>query len=137
MAVGRVGIEGHVADDAEGVAEAVPDRPHGAAGEVVGVAGMAAVVGLEGRLDHGKDRHRRDAELNRLLGRPQDALDRQPLDARHARHRQGRLVVVDEHRPDQIGRREHGLGDGPPEPVVPPQPPQAGRRERPGRAVAS
>ena len=102
MAVAGVGIEGHVTDDAQGVAILFSDGPHRATGEVLGIAGLRRVIGLPCRFDHGKDRNRWNAQPERLPGGPQDPLDGQALHAGHACHRQSHLVVVHEQRPDEV-----------------------------------
>ena len=58
----------------------------------------------------------------------------QPLDARHGGDRLAPALAVEhEQRLDQVGGRQHGLGDQPPAPGVLPQPAQAGARKWRGR----
>ena len=135
VTVARVGIEGHVADDAQRVATLLANRPHRAAGEVFRIEGMSRIVGLPRWLHHGKDRDRRNAEPQSFTGGADDALNRQPLDARHARHGQRHLVVVHEQRPDEIGGGERGLGDGASQPVVPPHAAEAGVGKPAGKGL--
>ena len=132
MAVRRVGIEGHVADHAQRVARLPPDRPHCAAEEVVGVEGVAAIVGLVPAVDHGKQRDGRDAQVHGVECRLHDPGDREPLDAGHARDRLARLVLVNEQGPHEIGRREGRLGHQAAQPRLLPGAAEAGRGKTAG-----
>ena len=109
LAVRGVGIERDVADHAE-VRYGRLDRPHRAADQIVGIGRLGAVAGLQlGRRDR-EQGDRRDAERGRLLQQGQQPVDRQPLDARHRRHRLALVPAVqDEHRPDQVGGTRAGL----------------------------
>ena len=129
VTVAGVGVERHVADDAHRVAELPPDRPHGAADEIVGIGRMGGVLRLEPRLHHWKQCDGRNSQLPGLVGRLHHAIDRQPFHARQARHGQTRLVVMDKERPDQVSRRERRFADHPPEPGMLPVPPETGRRK--------
>jgi hypothetical protein len=121
MAVAGVGIERHVAQDAD-LGHRALDRAHGAAHEVGGIGGFAPVRGLERAVGIGKEGDDRDAELRRLLGR-RGEIDGEPLDARH-RGTGSRLrsPSIDEKGPDEVGRDRVRFRDQPARPF--------GRRSR-------
>ena len=67
MAVAGVGIERHVAENAD-LRNCLLDRPHGAADQIAGVRGFAAILDRERRVGVGKERDDRNAELGRFFG---------------------------------------------------------------------
>ena len=72
-----------------------------------GVERLAAVVGLERRLEHREQRHHRDAERHALLGHRIEAVERARAARRASRPRPAlvALAVEHEHRQDQVARR--------------------------------
>ena len=111
VTVAGVGVERDVADHPE-LGQRRLDRPHRPADQVVRVGGFGAIEGLQ-RLGRDREqRHRRNAELRRLVQHARQQVDREPLDSRHRGHRLAApLALHHEHRPDQIGDVEPVLGD--------------------------
>ena len=133
MAMAGVGIERHVAEHAD-LRHGLLDRPDGAADEIVRVERLAAVLVAQLGVGIGKQREAGNAERGRALGVAHGLVDREPLDARHRRHRHARLRSIDqEQRPDQVVESEHGLGHQPARPVG--LAIAAGRTERSSRAA--
>ncbi|KAG0922891.1 hypothetical protein G6F31_019730 [Rhizopus arrhizus] len=57
---------------------------------------------LQRRVDHREQVDHRNAQFQRFLGHLQQFFDRQPLHARHRRHRSAAGKLVHEHRVDQV-----------------------------------
>jgi hypothetical protein len=113
LAVRGVRVERDIADHPQ-LGHGRLDRPHRAAHQVAGIGRLGAVGGLQLRGRDRKQGNRRDAERRGLLQQRQQPVDRQALDARHGRHRLAPVLPVqDEHRPDQVGGVEPGLGNQP------------------------
>ena len=117
MAVAGVGVERHVAEDAD-LRHLLLDRADRAADEVVRVERLAAVLVAQLRIGVGKQREAGDVEL-RPRARPR-APPRRPssrstpgIEATGARVL---LAVDDEQRPDQVVGGEHVLAHQPPRP---------------------
>ncbi len=109
VAVGIVGVEGDVEEDAD-LGDGGLDGAGGAADEVLGVPGLGGVGVLVGGLRVGKEREAGDAEAGGLLGGADGAVDREAGDA--GERGDGLVEVValaDEDRPDQVGGGEAGL----------------------------
>ena len=127
MAMAGIGIERHVAHDAD-LRHRRLDGPHRPAHEIVAAVGLPAIVAAQLRRRMGKDGNDRDAEAARLLGRPDREIDRQPFDAGHRRHRLAIAVALDdEDRPDQIINGEGGFAGEPARPCGAAIAPQPGR----------
>ena len=134
VAMAGVGIERDVEDDADVEARRL-DGARRAAHEVLGIEGLARVLGAQLGLGVGKERDRRDAERSRLLRGGDDVVDREALDARHGGDRHALVAALDdEERPDQVVDAEPVLGDEAARPARAPRAPQAhagkGRRGR-------
>ena len=111
MAVGVVGVEGDVEQDAD-LGDRGLDRAGGAADQVLGVPGLGGLGVLVGLLGVGEEREAGDAEVGRLLGGADGAVDREAGDAGERGDRLGEVAALaDEDRPDQVGGAEPGLGD--------------------------
>ena len=75
MAVARIGVERHVADDAE-IGHGLLDGAHGAADEIAGIDRLARLVVAKRRVGVGKQRDRRDAKPRGVLGAFDGKVDR-------------------------------------------------------------
>ena len=104
---------------------------HAQLGELLFSARMARHTGCRGsvasrpssrlqlRRRHRKQRHRRDAQLDRLSATGQQQVDRQPLDAGHRCDRLAPVLAVQhEHRQDQVVGRQPVLGHQPAGPGI-------------------
>jgi hypothetical protein len=122
LAVDRVGVERHVADDAD-ARYLAPDRTDGAADEIVLVPGLGRVLALPLRLGDREQGHGRDAELAATLHLAHQQVDRKTLDPRHRRHGLAlRLAVQHEEGLDQVGGPEPALGHQASHPALAPEP---------------
>ncbi len=129
MAVARVGIERHVADDAD-LRHLLLDGTHGAADEIAGIERLARAVVAQRSVGIGKQSDGRKPECRRLFRRLDGEVDRQPLHPRHGGNGGARPRPFDkEDRPDQIVNRERAFAHEPPRPVCPPIAPHARRGE--------
>ena len=82
MAVAGIGIERHVAEDAD-LRHLLLDGADGAADEVVRIERFRADVVALAWVGIGKEREAGDGELGRPLRRAHGLIDRQTLDVRH------------------------------------------------------
>ena len=131
MAVAGIGIERDVAEDAD-LRHLLLDRADGAADQVVRIERFAAVLVAPLGIGIGKQRDAGDGKLGGPLGVPHRLIDREPLDARHRRHRDARLRPVDqEQRPDQIVRGQDVLAHHAPRPLGLPVAARAGGEVEP------
>jgi hypothetical protein len=111
MAVARIRIERHVADQAD-LRHRAADRADGPAHEVLGVEGLGPVVGLERGGHHGEERQRRDPERRRFRRALHGEVHAQALDAGHGGNGLPAAGPVQhEERQDQVVRRQLRLGD--------------------------
>ena len=118
MAMGRIGIERDVADDAE-AGQGLLHGPDGAVAEIVRPAGFGAVLALQRRRHHREDRDRRHAELGRLARGIDQRLDGEALDTGHAGQRLARRATfLNEDRPDEVRRVQAVLGHQTADPVM-------------------
>jgi hypothetical protein len=120
LAVGGEGIERHVAQDAD-LGHRLLDRAHGAADEVVGIAGFLAVLGFQLARHDREDRDDGDAQFGRPARVLDQLVDAQPLDAGHRGDRAALgFPVLHEDGPDQVGGRQPVLGHQRPRPGMAP-----------------
>ena len=116
MAVAGIGIERHVAEDAD-VRHLLLDGADRPADEVVRVERLGAGVVALVRIGVGKQREAGDGELGRPLGRAHGFVDREALDVGHGGDRRADLCAIDqEQRPDQVVGGEHMLAHHAPRP---------------------
>ncbi len=102
MAVAGIGVERHVADDAE-IRHLRLDRTHGPADEVGRVQAFRGLLVAQRDIRIGEERDRRQAECCGFQGSLDGKVDRQPLDAGHARDWGAHPSAFDqEDRPDQV-----------------------------------
>jgi hypothetical protein len=128
MAVRREGVERHVAEDAE-IGKRCLDRPGRPAYQIFGIDGFVAPWRLSIERRHRKERDDGDTERPGFAGGVDKRRDRQSVDTRHRLDgRSRRRPIMHEDRPDEIGRRQHMLGDEPARPVIPPIAAQAKAR---------
>ena len=86
VAVAGVGVERHVEQHAD-VEPGLADGAGRAAHEVVGIEGLAAVVGAQLRVRVGEEGDDGNAERHRLARSFDREVDAEPVDARHRLHR--------------------------------------------------
>ncbi len=126
VAMAGVGIEGHVAHDAD-VGHRGLHGAHGPADEVLPVQRFVAVGRLAFRRCGRKQSDGRDAQVARLLHGFHEQIERQPIDARHRGHRRALLrSFLNEDRPDEIVGTEAILGDETAQPGMPAIAPRPG-----------
>ena len=131
VAVGGVGVEGNITDDADCVTRFGSHRLHRPASEVLGIEGMAAVDGLVPRVDHRKQGNCRNAKGLGISGSLHHPIDRQPLDTGHGRYWFRLILLMDEQWPDEISRRQPGFSDHRPQPAMLAVSTKPGDRESP------
>ena len=132
MAVGGVGIEGSVRDDAERGAGRL-DRGDGARNEAVRVDGLAPVGRLLVGVDVWKERDGRNAEARGSTCFLDQEIDAQAVGAGHGCDALAASIAIDdEHRVDQIVHRERVFAYQPAREIVGAIAPHAGHREAHG-----
>jgi hypothetical protein len=102
------GVQRHVGEQAQ-FREALLQFAHGARHQAFGVHGLAAVGRLLGRIDHREQCHHRHAQLEAVFSHGEQAVDAAALHARHAGHVLFLALPVNEHRQDQVFRRQARL----------------------------
>ena len=106
LAVGGVGIEGDVGQDAQ-LGKAAFQGLDRARHQAVRVGRFDAVVGFQRRVDDGKQGDHGDAERHAIGRHLQQQIDRDALDARHRCHLLALVFAIEnEHRIDQVVRRD-------------------------------
>ncbi len=135
--MGREGVEGDVADDAD-LRHLLLDCAHRAADEVVRVERLLAIRALVLRIGHRKERDGRNAHVGGLPHRVDQQVHGEPLDAGH-RGDVGPfpLPFTDEDGPDQVVRSERVFAGQAAGPVVASVPAHANARIGARQSVVS
>jgi len=121
-----VAVQGHVGDHAD-LRRRVLDGLDAVGDQAVGVGRARADRILDRAIHIRKQRDSGDAEIARLDGGGGGGFRRQAEDAGHGGDRDAVLgAVMDDQRPDQVGRGQHRLGDQPSHPRTAAQAPGAG-----------
>jgi hypothetical protein len=109
LAVRGERVERDVGDDAE-FGKFLLERAHRALDEAIRIPRLARVERFRLRWRDREQRECGHAELLRLFGDAQQAVDRDALDAGHRRHRFGDVAAfAHEHGQDQVGRQQVGF----------------------------
>ena len=93
--------------------------------DAVVVPGNAAIGGLGRGIGHAEQVDDGNAQFQRLFADLQQFVDRQPLDAGHRGHRCAAVLIVHEHRQDQVVRGQDVLAHQAPREPVAAHPPRA------------
>ncbi len=109
LAVGGEGIERDVGHDAE-FRHGLLDRAHGTLCQAIGVPGFTAIEALDLERRDREEGECRDAEARDGFSLADQFIHRHALDARHRRDRHALPGAFhDEHRVDEVVRRQHRL----------------------------
>ena len=101
-----VGVQRHVGHEAQ-LGEAGFELAHHGGHQALGVEGLLAVGRFERRVDHGEQRHSRDAQGKALLGHWQKQVEAEALNARHGGYRLAPPTAGQhKHRVDEVVRAE-------------------------------
>jgi hypothetical protein len=129
VAMVGVAVQGDVGHDAD-LGRGVLDGLDAVGNQAVGVGCAGADRILDRAIDIGEQSHHRNAEVARLDRRRRRRLGGKPKHAGHGGDRDAILgPVMDDQRPDQIGRRQGRFRHQPPHPRAGPQAARTGERE--------
>ena len=127
MAMARIGVERHIAHDAD-LGHRFLDRGGCTAGQVSRIERLAAGLIAQRLIRIRKQRDRRDPEGCRLFCRFDCKIDGEPVDPRHGLDGNPPVLSFDnENRPDEVVCRQRMLGNKPSRPMGTPIAPHARR----------